>query len=372
MTTTRSVTDASWPWRRRAVWGAVSVGLAFGQPARAEMPPRVSETEVFPRLSEDAVRIRFHLGGVRDNAPDISPVLPDMPGPASAWYLAQWQKRDPLRPERMLRADPAATDPRLGPPLVSFPSASGESRLDIYRGEGSAPVFGLTSAGGTLTAAGGANVFLSVNAAETAASLDAPTVYRVGLKLTQASVAARDPRSLDNGDVLAQVFTGFTLRFTDPATGKVTPAFLQIPHADSREGDPTHRQCSLSNGTAQLLTVGGVRGRRLLPFAAAAPEAPLASLAFDLNREVCALARAEFQCSGGGASQRFRLPASAMDLANWRIGSLYIGLETQDSVEKAPNPVRGSVRVSLQVSDPRVSQDVSPTRRRATCTAGGE
>lgn len=333
---------------------------------------RAETVRVFPSLGIEGARLRFHLGEVRDNAPAISPTLPEIPGSVSAWYIAQWRKRELLKPERMVRHDAAGVDPGLGTPAFSFPSTSGESRLDIFQQLGRPYVFGLTASGGPRSSEGGANLFLAADALGDGVGLTSPTTYRVKLKLTRASASAHDPNDLRNGTVLAQVFTGFTLRFTDPATGKVTPAFLQIHHADSRGQRPDYRQCSFANGTAQILIGGGLAADHFLPFRPSPGRAPLTPYTFDLNRHVCALVRAEFSCSGATGPHPFAFPAAAADLGNWRIRSIYVGLETQSSGVDLAAPPKGKVAVGLQVSDPEILQPESRPGASVTCAAYAE
>ncbi len=338
--------------RRRgpaAPLAVLALVLLAGAAAQAEA------TRPVPTLGRDGVRLRFHLGGVRDNEPELSPTLPELPGPTSAWYVAQWGKHDLLRPERMLRDDPAAADPALGRPLASFATESGESRVDIYRGVGADAVFQLSATAGQRTGAGGSNLFLAAKAPAGGTPLDRATTYRVGLKLTRARASATDPRSLGDGTVLVQVFTGFVLHFRDPATGRTTPAFLQIHHADSRGTSPRYRQCTLRNGVAELLA-GGVLADPVLPFVPAARNAAPASFAFDLGRHVCALARLSFDCAGADAPQRFRFPAAAADLANWRLSSVYLGLETQIADARTGGAVAGSVESALQIANAEILQ----------------
>ena len=49
-------------------------------------------TSVFSDPGLTNPKLRFHTGGVVNNAPEISKDLPNIDGLASSWYFAQWRQ----------------------------------------------------------------------------------------------------------------------------------------------------------------------------------------------------------------------------------------------------------------------------------------
>jgi hypothetical protein len=73
----------------------------------------------------------------------------------------------------------------------------------------------------------------------------------------------------------------------------------------------------------------------------------LQSLDYDVNKYVCALVKAAYNCGTGTVS----FPPAAYDLRNWQIASLYIGLETENRMVPDDQVVRGHAGLGVQIED---------------------
>src|SRR5690242_8853277 len=91
--------------------------------------------DVIPPLASQSPRLHFHLGGVQDYKPAISPTLPAMPFPPSPWYVAQWQQTSLLHPSSMEKVDDLPEDTQLGKASYGFASPDGHASLRIFRHE---------------------------------------------------------------------------------------------------------------------------------------------------------------------------------------------------------------------------------------------
>ena len=322
----------------------------FAGVSTAQMPTDDALT-VLPDPGLNNPRLRFHLGSVSDHHPAISPLLPDIPGSPSPWYVTQWSKDELLLPNRMTQ-DAGPTDPILGRPLYSFDTPHDVSHLRIYREPGAANyVYELFSRDGGLSRAGGTNLFLSADA-DPSQSFDDDIKLSLRTKISAATIIYDTPLA-QLAPVVAQYFAGFTISFTDPVTKAETPVFMQIDIANSSGHRSTYRGCGSGS---QIIYAKSLDGDPWLPLNSSAGPLPL--LTFDLNRYLCDLLTQLFLCGDGGDAPRpFRFPAAAHNLANWHLSSMYIGLETSNhfTLSRSTNTTpQGLAALGVQLTDLRV------------------
>lgn len=334
----------------------LATALALGHGARAE-PQSLSPD---PGLTNP--KLRFHTGKIAKGAPEISPVAPDMPGRPSPWYVVQWSKDELLRPEGMRRGDSQYADPRLGVPAYTWDTASHESRLSIFTQTGGAPVFELAATGGSLSSAGGSNLLLAVDVARPDATFASSIDLSFDVKLSQAEIAA-PPEATRSGAVLAQMISGFTLEFTDPDTRAKLSVFMQIVLGNSRNHFKDYRGCHQHNGQQEIVFNSSEADEVRLPFVAS-DQAPVHAR-YNLNRHLCQMLSARFSChqKDGEPPVPFAFTPAQQDPQNWRLTSMYVGLETEDRdmrPEATTHDQQGRVAVALQLSNLRLTGDASP------------
>ena len=312
---------------------------------------------VFPPLGHKTERLRFHTGATRNNQPEISPVLPDIPGAPSDWFVAQWSQQEIIVPKAMQRLVDETRDPRLGVAAYAFTSPDHHSHVWIYQSSGRDPIYELYEEDGVLSAAGGSNIFLSATTGPAGPSLDYNIEYRVDAKLSRASVKYLTPTAKESGVVLGQVFTGFVIQFPNPETKRPSTLFLQIPHSASKPiGD--YRSCNESDGSLTITSGNHLPGDEILEFAAST--GPLKHLRYSVNRFVCDLITRPLQCKGPGAPPTTTLIDRVTTFSDWKIKSIYVGLETEarDVRPRAENnSLQGRVAVGLQISSLHVERD---------------
>jgi hypothetical protein len=303
-------------------------GFLFLMFAIAGAAPALGAPELL--VPEPGPRLAFETGAVVNFKAVVFPDRPPVPGPDSTWQVTQWRKREVLRPEAMTRRDARFADPRLGVPAFSWAAADGESRVSYFRGR-QGGVFELEASGGELGPAGGANLFLSADVTRADATFDQPVTLALDLRLSRARASGAAP-AIASGAVLAQVFAGFTLRYTDPGDGRVIPVFLQIPLSNSRNDPTPYRGCHRHDGAVEMTEASLAPGEALIPYAAG----PARPVALDLNAHLRRLIAAGFTCDEGDGKRRaFVFPAGAREGRNWRVTSMYVGLETEGTVDVA-------------------------------------
>lgn len=298
----------------------------------------------------------FGDGQVANNGPQLFSTLPDIPGPTSNWDVIEWAKDEYLQPTAMVQDDPSTANALLGTAAYSWSTPDGESALQAYQTTNGSWIYGLTASGGTLSAAGGANLFLSATAS-TVATFASPITYTVDARIAQASIAYFNSTAAATGAVLAQVFTGFVATFNAPTSATYDSslptwtAFLQIPISVSGTATPG----ALYDNVEPSSTGGGtIIYSHLLPGESAlayqTDSGDLHTLSYNLNAHLSDM----IAQSGLGAAEQ--------DMSRWTLGSMYIGLETQTASSlQSDTAAQGSLTVSLDVGDISVVQDTSQT-----------
>lgn len=316
---------------------------------------------VLPDPSEENPRFAFNTGAVVDGQAVFYPTLPNIPGPTSDWSVVEWDKNEYLDPSQMSQEASSTTDPLYGPALYSWSTPDGESAVSVYGtgpDDGAPYVYQLSGSGGVLTNGGGANVFLSAavpNGASGWVSLDHPVNVSLDAKISEASASYNTQAAMTDGTVLGQMFIGFVVQFNEPSFASYNPslptysAFVQIRISDSSPGseygvwsefNPTSSGGQLDYGT---LLPGGPS------LSWEQSEGTPQTLSYSLNQYVEAM----LQTDAG------ELPTAAMDLGNWSLTSVYIGLETESSSPSDPDA--GSLSEALQISNLSITTDPSET-----------
>jgi len=338
-------------WLLTAILLLASSLAATGQTLPA---PHGRGEEVFPPLGPLVPRLRFHTGAIKDNQAEISPVLPDIPGVPSQWFVAQWGQHQFVAGNEMTRNDPATEDPRMGSAVYAFSAPDHHSHVWIYQPAGvDEPVYELFEKDGELGTGGGSNIFLSADAARGGVRLDRPIQYRLDARLVRATAEYTTPSAQSSGAVLAAVFTGFVIQFPDPQSGQTSTLFLQILHATSRGiNGSDYRSCSISDGQRTIIYGSDLSGDRRLPFK---PDVgPLVHLGYSVDRYLCDLISHPLNCTApDGSITSITLLDGVEDFGKWKLKGIYVGLETEakDVRPQSGNPdPQGTISVALQLS----------------------
>ena len=296
------------------------------------VPEPATDVSVFPNPGLANPRMQFNTGGVVDGNPELSPTLPDMPGPLSGWFVATWHRSEILNANEMVTNDPSVSDPTLGSAAYAFTTPNQNAQLAIYRDAANNQwVYNLFERNGILTSSGGANLFLEVPNNSANVAMNNPVFYSLYAKISEASVTYDSSAAMTNGAVLAQVFSGFILK--DSSQGLT--AFMQIHMADSRSGYGTKGGITdlQQSGNTYIVDIAPPGGD---PFAFQTDNGPLHYLFYQLNPFFSEFLAAE---SFGSA---------ASNPANWSLNSMYVGLETENSI--SGGAAQGSVSVGLQIA----------------------
>jgi hypothetical protein len=314
------------------------------------------QKNAFPGIGDGLERIRFHTGKVADNQPQISRILPEIPGPPSHWSLLQWAQGQVILPTNLVIDDPATRDAHFGLAKYAFSASDGHSHMWIYRDPASNhPVYELYEQGGALTTAGGANVFLASDGPPGGISLEHELIYEIDTKLSRASVNAT-VAAQKSGVVLAQVFSGFVIHFPEPDGKTISTLFLQLPIARSIPSPNEYRSCTMENGRHNIIFGALAEPTTSLPFAV--DEGPLRHLRFDINSYICKLISRPLICTASTSEKTsWQLPASATGFHDWKIVNMYVGLETETQdlrAQSATKESQGQVEVALQLADLKV------------------
>ena len=273
------------------------------------------DSDLIVPLQEASPRLRFHTGGVgRDGQPLVLSELPNIPGSASPWYLAQWQQVSYLMPSD-LKPAPAGTVRR-----YQASAADGHSALTIdQRGHGYS--YTLRETDGKLTSGGGANLFLVTQTKS--ADFGSPIFLEMSGRLTEASISYATSGAKATGAVQAMAFVGLGLKFDGAPFGVGDKfVFMQVPVTVSRSmPDGPGYICQMVDGTPQVVLYGAAV--REEPFVR---QTQVWTHHYDLSSFVKDLVAKPYSCSGHVRDW----PQPQRDPSHWHLAGLYVGLEVQN------------------------------------------
>jgi hypothetical protein len=336
----------------------------------ASLPSGAQETtNAFPGIGGHVERIHFHTGRVTNNEPEISPILPEMPGVPSRWSLLQWSQSQVILPTSLKTDDRATTDARLGPAKYAFNASDGHSHMWIYLDPTShRPVYELYERGGALTGAGGANLFLSSDAPQGGISLNHEVLFEVDAKISKASVDA-SMSAQQNGAVLAQVFAGFTVHFPEKDGGTISTMFLQLPIARSTPAQTAYQSCTTEGGHRTIIFGPLQEKNSALPFEA--DKGALRHLRFNINSYICEILSKPIVCGDSAGQKTSWMPSAGVTgFQDWKITSMYVGLETEAQdlrPQSLTKDVQGKVEVAMQLADLKVTPDYGHDLSPSSC-----
>jgi hypothetical protein len=323
---------------------------------------------VFPNPGLTNPRMKFNTGKVVKGTPQFSPLLPNIRGPLSGWCVWMAHRSEYLNGSEMVRNDEKLKDARFGPAAYAFIAPNHNSRLAIYRNHTAHRwVYDLFERNGPLDPDGGANLFLMANARSGHFTMNHPVVYNLRAKISQAHIRYYNSSAEKSGAVLAQVFSGFILKFHSRNPRQRITLFMQIHMADSRPwmgttGEITDEQCTWNPAGAVLIADLAPPGG--YPFHFRPDGGPLHHLHYLLNGFLSKiLAAPPPLCRRtDGSVHHLKFTNRMKNLKNWTLNSMYVGLETENRDYRPgvrDHQPQGTVSVGLQVSDLSVVSEVA-------------
>jgi hypothetical protein len=302
--------------------------------------------DIYPPLTN--LKLRFENSGVPD--PRASPLL----GLISPWRVAQWAKSEALNPIDLRHHDDAPRDPVLGDPEASVVTSDGQSAVLIYRSS-AGYVYELRSENGIRQPGGSSNLFLTASPITQEATFDKAIIYDVDAKLLEAVASYDKPNAWVNANVMAHVFTGFTLNMHGVAGSPNYDVFLQIGHSSTRVEPSGFFTCNVRK-TGQSITIGfgaNPLGMQWLDFTS--DHGGLHHLHYVINDFLSdMLARVPHCRDSGRGETNIPFPEAAHILRNWKLGGIYLGLETHNRDVRSTAPehdVQGRIAVAFQIAN---------------------
>jgi hypothetical protein len=306
----------------------------------------------------DNMKLRFGTGAVVGNHGEISPIMPNISGTPSPWWVTQWTHMQKISADQMKQQDPATADPLLGMAAYSYTTSDARLHLWVYpNGPGGHPVYELFERGGSLSKGGGSNLFLSAKLLQRV-TLDHSLDFSTLAKVSRASVSYDTPAAKKSGAVLGNSFVGFTIGFPSPVDGSPSTLFLQVPLANSNDKGKFHNACKMSNGGRLVMIAGGsLTGMPPLMFKAS--DLPLTTVSFTVNDYISKLLSEPTQCHEKGQGLQ-SVDLTKVSPASMVVKSIYVGLETENIDNRpssaAPGQPQGDVQLGLQLSNLQLTE----------------
>jgi hypothetical protein len=329
--------------------------IVFASVAAAVPGLAHAQTSVLPDF--DNMKLRFGTGNIVDNKPQISPIAPNIPGDSSKWTVIQWSRFAHAAPDNMTQEDPATADSVLGPAAYGFTAPDQRTHVWIYKnGAGGHPVYDLYEQGGSVSAGGGRNLFLSTGVTQPV-TFDHTVHFSMQAKVSRASVSYDTPQAQKTGAVLGMAFIGFAMNFPSPVDGSSSVLFLQVDVAQSSNKAPFKNICRMTKSGRIILLAGGtLDGVPPLQFKAnnGAPQ----TLSFDVNDYINKLFDGSVGCAVKGQKMQ-TVSLRGISKSDISLKTVYIGLETQsgDSRQSTTDHAsQGNVELGIQLSNVQMTE----------------
>jgi hypothetical protein len=302
----------------------------------------VAQQSIVSDPSIDGPTFQFGNGGVANNTATYFASRGETSGPLSSWDLIQWNMTNYISPAPISLPAGSMNDPTYGAPAYVWENANDSASLAAYQTPDGTWVYGLQGTNGwDGSPYGGANLFLSALFA-TPVTMNNTVNYSVDLRITNASVS---------GNGAAFLNTGFTLNFHDPSGGAPNVGlFLQIPitHSEGLYGTNYSSETTSPDGKTITAIVQGLLSGSTDTYLNFSPSSQTVSVTYSsLNLYL------------EQALKTLNLPAPMYNLADWSLGSIYIGTEVGTT---NGGPASGNAQVGVQISNLQLTEtSASPT-----------
>lgn len=330
---------------------ALMVGLAA--PAHAQAQTQADPAQnLLPNL--DNPKLRFGTGLVENGQPQISPLLPAVPGTPSPWYLAQWRQSAVMN--GTTTGGGGAPDQYLGAPAYAYEAPDHHAYLRVYTDKPTGHlVYEIGEQGGAGNLGGGADLFLATKLTGDAANFGHKLQLSLHMRLTKADISYDSMTALKSNTVRSRGEVGLAIGFPSPLDGAPGILFMQLTLFSSRGSAVPLISCHLDNGQMQ---VQFSPAQPTLPLTFAASTAPLQRVSYDLNTYLQQLMAQNLDCQRPDGSQQ-SVSLARLDPAKVVVRSVHIGLDTQDTSKRKGSAhfgeKQGDVAAALQISAPRLT-----------------
>lgn len=299
----------------------------------------------------------------------------------SLWFIAQWAQPVYINSANFTQNSPSTYDPIYGNAVYSWTEPDTTAAIAMYQNTaalGGGDVYDLTDGNTTLPPSSGgieeADMFLSSPAA-TASNLSHPITISLNAKLAQSKITFATPalaaQYATSGTVFGTFDIGITVNFNGAGGLPAFSGFVQIvPWTSDSPALANYETGALSTNdpAAQFISSTLLAGDPSLPLLSADAGANPDSLSYNVNQYVyntLVIAYANFS-----AVQKTYL----LNLANWTLGSVYIGPATVDTgVTNAAGAVSlvAKETVGIQVSAVNVATNLDATYSPTAATSPG-
>ncbi len=316
-------------------------------------------TSLFPEMGQ-GILDTFGNEGVVNYAPSYFAVPSSLASePQSAWTIEQWNQPVTINPNDYVQNDQNASDDLYGDALYFWSEPNTSTNFAIYQNMeslGGGYVYSLTD--------GSSNDEVDFFMASPAPvnyqndTLNHPVTLSLSAKITEDSIKYANPAFFNPSYVFATVDLGFTVTF-DGAGGIAYGAysgFIQIdPFVTNSTSPVSYTSGELSPTNNQFTDSKRFASDPGLPLLPSDSDALPDTLTYNVNNYVYYALQAAF--AGYSAADQ----AILLNLANWSIGSFYVGLATNDITvdNSGTESLAASVSANLQVSNLSISTDLN-------------
>lgn len=329
-------------------------------PTTSAASPSVLE-QVFSNPNQGAPVFKFGNGDQGPSGAQYFPTLPPIPGHVSPWQLVEWKKSQYLNPSAVKINDPSTYSSLYGNAQYSWSTQSGESSFQIYHDTSGTPwALGLNESGGTMTSAGGSDIFLQSKTSLPDVNFGNTITLQLQAQITQAEISYASAQAKAKHLVNAHVGVGFSVWFNEPGTtsyNATLPSFqadmnILVSESPNSPTGPYLMATPNKLGGASLIYGATLPGDPSLPFAASGQSS---NLSYTLNNYLQDMVTQPWAVSNGAGQISWHfLPSVTQNLSMWTLRSISVGIETDSSVQELGshfNGPQGTVSAGVIVSN---------------------
>jgi Ca2+-binding RTX toxin-like protein len=286
--------------------------------------------------------------------------------PQSQWSVVQWGQTPPINSSDYQTNDSNAYDSLYGNALYNWSTSSSNDAVSIYKTSSAFPygnVYQLINVNPTFAPTGGSFesdlMITSFAIANGMGTLSHPINISLDAKLLKSYFAANAGRDVvPANNASSNLGIGFTIGYNGAGDLPKYSGFVQIDlwnsYTDTQTPYETAPISPDPNDASQFistLTIGNDPRLPLLPSdASAQPE----TLTYNVNNYVYATLKSAF--AGFTTAQK----ANLLNLANWTIGSVYVGSSVYDANSETSTD-NATITSTVQVSNVQLTEDPTQT-----------
>ena len=330
------------------------------------MSSSLGETQILTNPSSGMLD-EFGTGGVVNNQAAFFPIPSNFSSlPQDAWVIAQWSQPVAVNPSNYVANDSMSYDQLYGNSLYTWSTPGATAAISLYQNSvalGGGSVLQISDGSTQSSSLNEDDIFLSSpNISPSLGNLSHPITFSLDAKVLQAVNEFVNQNTgapiLNGGMIWNNIDIGFMVNFNGADGLPRYSGFVQItPWSAQSNGSNPNYESLQTNGFISSLLLGGDPFLAQLPAdARATPD----SLTYNVNKYIYQTLEATY------GNQSTANKAVLLNLGNWSIGGMYIGLATDNWPNARAASLGAEISSTVQLSNISLTSNETATYNPST------